>query len=164
MYWLDDLDGTPSSFVSFVQIFSEKTATSLKSTTLVAYLIHVVLFKCTVTYWIWLIKNGLPLIGFPPEQFDATVEGDTESHFKNNSADYWFTSLSRALPEADLTPFGHCSLRQLKMSLINDAMFNMLAHYHARGSTSFHAHRTTGQTHSFFLILTWNCSNISKAK
>lgn len=59
VYCVDDLNGTPSSFVGFVRVFSDETTTSLNSTNLVTNPVHAILPTCSVTYREWTTENGL---------------------------------------------------------------------------------------------------------
>lgn len=44
--------------MEFVQVFSEKIATMLKNTVLVAYLVHVLLLNSFAVHRRWLVENG----------------------------------------------------------------------------------------------------------
>lgn len=50
----------------FVQVFSDKTGTTMKSTALVAYPVHVVLLNKSAVYQQWLVGKQLTLVGFLP--------------------------------------------------------------------------------------------------
>lgn len=51
VFWSNWSEGRCRSFMVFVQEFSDKTAATVKSTALVAYLLHVVLLNCSAVYW-----------------------------------------------------------------------------------------------------------------
>lgn len=110
VYCIDDHDNTPSSLVCFVQNLFVKISTSLGITALVAYLVHAIFLNCSVTYRGWLFENWFSLIAFLETLFEGTVEVDTNSHSKNNSAQYWFTSSDVDPPEEALTSLKHHSL------------------------------------------------------
>lgn len=152
-YWIDDHNGTSSSFVAFVWIFSDNTATSLECPTLVAYPVHVALLNCFVTYKKCIIENGLFSTGFLPPQLEARVEGDAESHFINSSAPYWFTSLYEVLPQASLIPLIHRMVGKLKIFSIHDAMSDLVPSIRATGETPFQAYHSTVQIRSSFQII-----------
>lgn len=54
------------SLVGYLQMFSDKAVTSLRSKTLVAYSVYVVLLNSSLTYRRWLIENRHPLFVFLP--------------------------------------------------------------------------------------------------
>lgn len=66
VYWTDLDDPKPTSFVGLVQIYSDKTATTLKANALIAYPIHAVLLNCSLRHRRYLIDNGYTLVVFLP--------------------------------------------------------------------------------------------------
>lgn len=67
--WIEDIDRNTKSFMGFALFFSEKTATTLKSTSLVVYLVHSFLENISTRTRKWLIDNEHGLVGFPPLSF-----------------------------------------------------------------------------------------------
>lgn len=59
VYRIADPDGTPSYFASISEMFSEKTATSMKITPLLEYLVHAAFPSCSVAYRISFLESGL---------------------------------------------------------------------------------------------------------
>lgn len=57
----DVLDG--QLFVGYVQAFSDKTGTSLKSTVLIAYAVHDLLMNFEYLFRRWLTENGHMVLG-----------------------------------------------------------------------------------------------------
>ena len=66
LFWNDKNPSSPDSFVGFLQLFSEKTTTTLTSSAFVAYPIHVVFLNTTPAKRDWLINNGYNIIGCLP--------------------------------------------------------------------------------------------------
>lgn len=114
-YWTHDPDCTPFYYVRFVQLFGDETSSSLKGTTVIVCPVHAIVLNCTEAHRLWIIKNQLFTIGFLPIEYEATVKNDAESELENNSAQYWFTSLEKVLPEAALTLLKHTSLGDLEL-------------------------------------------------
>lgn len=54
-YWIKNCEQESKGFVGYVQVFSNKTATLMKSTALVACLVQVVLLNWSYSYRLWLI-------------------------------------------------------------------------------------------------------------
>lgn len=52
------------SFVGYVQIFCNKTATRLKIMALVAYPVPAVLMKFMYSFWPWLVENGHTVVEY----------------------------------------------------------------------------------------------------
>lgn len=86
VYWIDGYHGKSSLSVGFAQLHSDKTAASLKRTVLVAYSVHAVLPRCSVTNRIWVIESELSSIRFLQTQFGASVKDEAESRFRIHSA------------------------------------------------------------------------------
>ena len=78
-FWNDYAHDLPRSFVSFLQVFTDKTASSLSSTAFTAYPIHVVVLNTTPERREWLINNGLTIVGFLPASTVATEDIDYET-------------------------------------------------------------------------------------
>lgn len=62
--WSERRNGIRELFVGFVQIFSEKTLTTLKITELVAYPVHAMLLNVSRRKSHWVTDNGHTLVGF----------------------------------------------------------------------------------------------------
>lgn len=76
MYCIEDHNGTPSGCFSFAQCLSAKTSTSLQSTALVAYPVHVFFLNYFVIYREYIIENRISVLCSVPTQLEATVERD----------------------------------------------------------------------------------------
>ena len=64
--WNDNDPSLPRSTVGFLQVFSDKTASTLSSSSFVAYLIHIVLLNKSPRKRDWIIDNGYSILGFLP--------------------------------------------------------------------------------------------------
>lgn len=64
------------SFVRFVLVFSDKTATTLKSTVLVVYLEHLMLLTTSAVCWRWLVDDKLTSVGFLATKLETCKESD----------------------------------------------------------------------------------------
>ena len=83
--WNEDSPSTPRSFVGYLQLFSDKTATTLTSSAFVAYPLHAVLLNTTPEEREWLINNGYTIIGFLPVSISdfQSGPGDVETAEKD---------------------------------------------------------------------------------
>ena len=80
--WNDDDPTFPKSFVPFIQVFTDKTATSLSSSAFVAYPIHLVVLNTSAERREWLINNGLTILGFLPAS--VASGDDSKPDFSSN--------------------------------------------------------------------------------
>ena len=91
-FWVDTCTEGGASFVGFLQIYSDKTAMTLKSNAMVAYPVHVVFLNTTTSYRRWLIDNGHTIVAFLPVQYYSDpVDGDPTGEGMgviNDSGDY----------------------------------------------------------------------------
>lgn len=126
-------------------MLSDKTITSLKSTTVVVYTVHAVLLHYYVTYKMWINEHGLSFISFRPMRFEILVEGDVEPHDKTTSTHCWFNCLGATLLEAALIILKHRSQEKMKRSLIHGAIYDLLTPFHASGKPPFQAVHTTNR-------------------
>lgn len=80
----------PKSFVGYLKVFSDKTATKLKSNDLVSCPVHIVLMKCSAKYRRWLTENAHIVVGSLQVRVCSDLK-DTFSINKGQSFVYWFT-------------------------------------------------------------------------
>ena len=85
--WNQSRSTTPNSFIWMLQIYTDKTATTLKSQSLVGYPIHVTFLNVTIQFRRFLIDHGYTLVGFLPVGFqDAQSDSDADNlTFHNES-------------------------------------------------------------------------------
>ena len=73
----------PTFFTGMVQLFSDKTHTSLSSTAFVGYPLHVVLLKFRPEFVEHCIRSGKTCVAFLPVQLQRTERGwKTSGHVK----------------------------------------------------------------------------------
>lgn len=77
IFWTED--GMLRSFIGFIQLFSDKTAASLKANAFVAYPFHAVFLNVSAQYRRFLIGHGYTIVAFLP----TTLSLDDVSYFKN---------------------------------------------------------------------------------
>lgn len=78
--------------VGFAEKLSNWTSTTLKIIAAFALLVHVVLMNVTMEVRLWIIENGLRLIGFlppPMERYDDSKASEAEGHWTFSN---WFTA------------------------------------------------------------------------
>lgn len=80
---IDKSNGNVESFVGFIQLIFEKTATTMRSTALLAYPAHVILLSLLVIRRQSLLDNGCSLVTFQPvccsfEQLDCEQSREDE--------------------------------------------------------------------------------------
>lgn len=75
VFWSTDNDIFPKVFVAFVQMFSHKTASSLKNSALVVYPVHAVLLNFNNACKRWLRKSRHILAAFLSVACSPEMEG-----------------------------------------------------------------------------------------
>lgn len=90
--------------MGFVQLFSDKTATTLKSSAVVVYTVHVVLVSSSAVYWWWFVENGLTLVEFFPMKIEKCKESELCGEGMGDSANYWFTTMEEVHEEEGMMP------------------------------------------------------------
>lgn len=84
VFWNYTDNGFPRSFVGLVQIFSDKTATMLKSSAYFAYKIYIFLLNTSPQKREWLINDGFTIFVFLPVSFyDFDVSEDVHDFFSS---------------------------------------------------------------------------------
>ena len=73
--WRDN--GNHRSFNGFIQLFTDKTVTTLKSNGMVAHAVHATLINFSKTYRRKLIHEGKTIIGFLPCTDDKPTESQS---------------------------------------------------------------------------------------
>lgn len=79
------------SFVAYVQVISNKTATSLMRTVFVAYPVHAVLLTFTYSSRRQLVENGDTVVGYLLVNSEMAKEVGQELNDEERSSRYWFT-------------------------------------------------------------------------
>lgn len=86
--WTHGSDGESKLFVGFVKVFFDMTATMLKSTALVPYLIHGVLLNSSAMYRRWRAEYKLTLIGLFPVKRETCKGSEMSGEGRSESAHY----------------------------------------------------------------------------
>lgn len=154
----------PKSFSGLIQIYSDKTATSLKCSALVAYPVHVVWLNFTARQRRYLIDHGYTLVGFLPvgSEEGETVHGD--SGIEESVSVYGFT-LSEVVPLESFIP--HTSSmngRRERMSLLRRAIRSLLEPLEKSFERGFDIFLKSGEARRCFPIVVSYCCDIPEAK
>lgn len=72
--WKKENAGGGQRFSYYVQVFSDKAATSLKSTALIAYYAHTLLMNFKYIFWQSFVENGHTVVGYMPMKSIWTKE------------------------------------------------------------------------------------------
>jgi len=159
-FWVDSVADKNSSFVGFFQLYSDKTAMTLKSNAMVAYPVHLVLLNASPSFRRWLIDNGHTLLGFLPAEFhndDIQVEDlEEESRKVGASNVIELNDYIRHTTEQ--------SGRVLKLEMLHKCMGRILQPLLQSHLTGFRVENSTGSTWTCFPLFTSYCCDIPEAK
>ena len=64
IWWNDNSRNSPVSFGGYLQIFTDKTSSSLKHNSFCAYPVHAVLLNFSREHRLWLVENGYSIVVF----------------------------------------------------------------------------------------------------
>lgn len=160
--WNENNPSRARSFVGFLQLFSDKTATTLTTSAFVAYPLHEVLLNTTAEKREWLINNGYTIIGFLPvsiSDFDIAQKDmentvselvDAECHIKPLDDDVRLTSTSEG--------------REQNMLVLHSALRKAFQALEDVCTTGFIVRSTTCGTWRCFPAVVSYCSDIPEAK
>lgn len=84
-------------------------------------------------------QNGFRVKIFIASQCEAAVECEEASHIKFNFSYYWFKSSDEVLSGPTWIPSRQILVKELKLSIVQDAMLDLLLHNNANGWTAFQA-------------------------
>lgn len=138
--WNDILgveDFSDISFDEFVQIFRDKTATTMKSITCVPELVHAVLMSFNHSFRLWMIETGHAIICFVPSSHSMTNDVQRHVDPSQQSWRYWFTGSTRFELEDSKVLAGKMTTRYLRMAEWHAALGRQLKPVKACGATSF---------------------------
>lgn len=76
--------------MQYVQVFSDKTATTLKSTAIIKYTVHAILLSCFYSCRLCMIGNGHLLVWTLAGRREENREGRSGGTAQNASI-YWFS-------------------------------------------------------------------------
>lgn len=123
-------------FVGYVQVFSDKLATTLNSTALAAYPIAVVLVDVSLRARLWPIENGPTLVKFSPVTKGRYMETKPSVEDTNRSALQWFTVTDK-VEAKKLKKLGHSAMQEMKMNIIHESTLDILNLLERCGSLGF---------------------------
>ena len=149
LYWSNN--EVTQSFPGFIQIFTDKTVTTLKSNGMAAHAVHAVFINASKSYRRYLIQNGHTIIGFlptyifdvsPSKQMDtgslkvmSTIINETDQE-ELHSADLLSAGLQKSTEDEpssnivelvdNITLTSTAKGRKVKMGLIHSAMKKIL--------------------------------------
>lgn len=136
VFWTNENDSSASFFfVGVLQLYSDKTATTLKANTIVAYHVHVVLLNFVEKFYLYLFDHGYTLVGLLPISTCNTMP-DHEDAGNNISAAN--TSTVPVVPLCDKLPLtAHKEARNSKLTVLREAMQTILAPLSSASSCGF---------------------------
>lgn len=120
--WIEDVEVQSSSFIGFIQLYSDKTAMSLKANSMLAYPIHAVLLNSTPKFRRWLIDRGQTLVGFLPVQ--SCVYDD--DHNADNTVEQVEEDFNTVHLDDYISPTSKSSGRVRKLETLHSAILNIL--------------------------------------
>lgn len=109
-----------------VSVFTDKTATMLKSTGLVSSSVFVVLLNFSMSFWRWIIENELIVFGFwhvgeGCHRLDEEKRGQSERSWR-----YWFTNTQSVEEDVGSHQMKTSGLKKFNIRVVHEAMTNML--------------------------------------
>lgn len=106
--WTDNGDGSTRSFIGFIYLSFDETATKLSSTALVAYSVHVVFPNKSVRKSQCMMDNGHELVRFLQVMlFSKTAEKGGRRDWQNGFAQIYM--INNGAPGELRTGYGRCS-------------------------------------------------------
>lgn len=124
VFWTQSGGRAKASLVC-VHLFSYKTETTLTSTTLVAYLVHLVITYVSLIFRLWLIKNGVSLVVIWRVIAERMRRVRRQHPMKNRSAVLWFTGIDEANPKESCKQ-PHCfSIQEVNGKILHEAVLDI---------------------------------------
>ena len=163
LVWNDNDASFPESFVGFLQLFSDKTASSLTSSAFVAYPLHAVLLNCAPQQKEWLINNGYTIIGFlpvtisPPNDDDDSL--DVQESLQSN-----ITSQHSVILQDSVCNTSSSDGREQNMLLLHAALAKALQDFESVCERGFAIHSSSIGPCTCFPLLVSYCCDIPEAK
>ena len=159
--WNQSRSTTPNSFIGMLQIYTDKTATTLKSQSLVGYPIHVTFLNVTIQFRRFLIDHGYTLVGFLPVGFqDAQSDSDADNlTFHNESKTDDIIDINDHVP---LTSSSRG--RNDKMCSLHNAMTMILAPLIEKSYEGFTVCTKKNITWNCFPVIVSYCCDIPESK
>ena len=139
----DDVTWNNTSFVGFLQLFSDKSSTTLKASAIVAYPIHLTFLNFSLPLRQHCIRNGLSIIGYLPVSSLPTHPSE----------------ISDSLPATSGT-----SLRNSRLSILHNSIQDILTPLSSITTTGFHCTDSNNTNKKCFPVLTSYCADFPEAK
>lgn len=163
-WWNDSDKNFPRSFVGLVQLYSDKTATTLKANALVAYPIHAVLLNFSLTHRRFLIDNGYTIVGFLPVGAGGYLDDEKDST-ENISDSTLGIEAHIPIPLKDyIRTASHKRGREEKMGNLHGAILQVLQPLAACSQTGFLARCREDEEWNCFPTIASYCSDIPEGK
>ncbi len=183
-------DRHKKSFIGYLQLFTDKTVTSLKASGMVAHAVHATFINFSKDFRRFLIRNGHTIIGFLPTSsiasstelptkqiISSSINNSIISRFMNedNSSmhrtDFPVDNINDNASSDNFVPLddnvhltSSASGRQLKILLIHNAMLQLLEPLLHNFRTGFETQISPNITWNCFPFLVSYCCDIPEAK
>ena len=181
---------TRHCFPGFIQVFTDKTVTTLKASGMAAHAVHAVFVNCSKEYRRYLIQNGYTIIGFLPTHIFETSPSDSIDEQKDSSpsntihetdeaelisADLPSLDSAQKLPQEDtadqkivqlmdkITLTSTAKGRRVKIGLVYSSMKKILEQLVKTAENGFNIVKATC-TYCCFPLLISYCCDIPEAK
>ena len=141
--WAEETDPTPSSFAGLLQVYSDKSSTSLKSSAIVAYPIHVTLLNFSAPLRRHCIRTGLTIVGYLP---------------------YIVNPSSNALFGDEMPTTSSSASRARKIDILHKALEKVFSSLSTAFSSGFPCTDSTATARQCFPILANYCCDFPEAK
>ena len=162
--WNDSDDSSPKSFVTFLQIFTDKTASSLSSSAYTSYPIHCTVLNVTPERREWLINNGLIIIGFLPAAIGKSADDNSyEPNFPSDS-DEGCPSPNIIQLEDDVHDTSSTHGREANMIVLQHALKTFMEPLENIATTGHTIKMQDSSLWNWFPLLTSYCCDIPEAK
>lgn len=126
VFWVEHSEMRPNSFVGYVQVFTDKTATVLNSIALDAHPVRVVRLNFLVPFRRWLNGNRPTAVELLPSGEGRCELHEGKSGESERSSRYWFIGTAFVDMEDGSCRMTNCEVRKVHMSVLYEVMANML--------------------------------------
>lgn len=159
--WNQSRDSMPKSFIGMLQIYTDKTATTLKSQSLVGYPIHVTFLNVSVQLRRFLIDHGYTLVGFLPVGLQGAHSDRDENNFSFSDHDH---SEDHIVIDDHVPLTSSSQGRDHKMISLHKAMDMVLAPLLQKSLQGFSLCTRNEMTWNCFPVIISYCCDIPESK